>query len=171
MLNKCKMCSCRLLLLWCLPNNHSHLQVPWSSRVVLWIKSPHSRPFCFPWNSTTLIGSVVPKIFRPFGMWEWLFSLCFGFFPWRSTFEGIHLLCDFTISANDPLHFSDPFKLTGLVLGVEPLTRLKSWVHLGLNFHTKKIQNCQMGLIFNTKTRTISGCKNRIAPFAFLVLA
>ena len=60
---------------WCFPNKHSHLQVPWSSRVVLWIKSPHSRPFCFPWNSTAWIGSVVPKIFRPFGMWEWLFSM------------------------------------------------------------------------------------------------
>ena len=65
------------------------------------------------------------------------YSLWFGFVSWRSTSEGIHLLCDFTISANDPFQFSNPFKLTGLVLGVEPLARLKSWVHLGLNFHKK----------------------------------
>ena len=120
---------------WCFPNKRSHLQVPWSSRVVLWIKSPHSRPFCFPWNCTTWIGSVVPEIFRPFGMW--LFSL-WCFVPWRSTFEGIHLLCDFTISANDPPHFSDPFKLTRMVLGVEPFAGLKSRVHLGWDFSAKK---------------------------------
>ena len=65
----------------------------------------------------------------------------------------IHLLCNFTISANDPFHFSDPFKVTGLVLGIEPLTRLKSWVYLGWNFYAKKIQNDQSKcVILNTKT-------------------
>ena len=150
--------------------------------ITLTSKFPGPRELCYGSRVHTLGHSVFhgilllgldllsPKSFGLLGCGSG-YSLWFGFVSWRSTSEGIHLLCDFTISASDPLHFPDPFKLTRLVLGVEPFAGLKSWVHLGLNFHTKKIQNGQMGLIFNTKTRTISGCKNRIAPFAFLVLA